>query len=243
VPVAQSWREAGRAAVVVLATTSWAVLAVTTLARAQGDNQREYVDTVRQFRFFYPTSFGATSPGTNDGFEDRVAAIRFSALSGGLGGEAALTRGWPVIDVQAVGGLYDAIALEVFPEPLRRSIVDALPPLSLANFCEQFEREQHLDPQIAALSRLTAQQKMAVASVDRMRNVNPRVIQCVVNGTTVTFDKEVSFQPGGPLQHVYGAVRFLDSPYATFQVVRAGPAPGPAVLAQMAAVVRSWSRF
>jgi hypothetical protein len=79
------------------------------LALAQAEPQREYADPARRFRFFSPASFGEPSPGTNDGFGDRVAAIRFSVFSSGIGGEAALTRGSPVIDLQAAGGLYDAI--------------------------------------------------------------------------------------------------------------------------------------
>jgi len=214
-----------------------------TLAFAQGGDQREYVDPGRRFRFSYPAEFGAPSPGTNDGFNDRVAAIRFAAFSSGIGGEVALTRGFPVVDIQAAGGLYDSITLEVFPEPMRRLIVQALTPLSVTNFCQLIAQEQHLDPQIAPLAGLTAQQKSAIASTDRMRNVGPRVLSCVVDGTTVTFDKEVAFQPGGPRQHVYGAIRFLDSPYATFQVVRAGSGPGVSVLSQMTSLVKSWSRF
>ena len=214
-----------------------------TLAFAQADAGVEYADAGGRFRFSYPSAFGAPLRGTNDGFEDRVAAIRFAVFSSGIGGEAALTRGFPLVDIQAVGGLYDSIALEVFPGPLRRLIVQALPPLSPTNFCQLLGQEQHLDPQIAALSQLTAQQRAAVASVDRMRNVAPRVIQCVVNDTTVTFDKEAGFQPGGPRQHIYGAVRFLEAPYSTFQIVRAGPAPDPAVLNQMTAIVRSWMRL
>ena len=42
-----------------------------------------------------------------------------------------------MIDLQAAGGLYDAIALEVFPEAIRRQIVGALQPLSATNFCNQ----------------------------------------------------------------------------------------------------------
>ena len=221
----------------------WIAAAMTTLAFAQAEAGREYVDAGGRFRFSYPPAFGEPARGTNDGFEDRVAAIRFATFSSGIGGEAALTRGLPVIDIQAVGGLYDAISLEIFPEPLRLLIVQALPPLSLANFCQLLAQEQHLDTQIAALSQLTAQQKAVVASVDRMRNVTPRVIRCVVNDTTVTFDKEAGFQPGGPRQHVYGAVRFLEAPYATFQIIRAGPAPDLSVLNQMTAVVKSWSRL
>jgi hypothetical protein len=214
-----------------------------TLAAAQAQPEREYSDAVRRFRFLYPASFGEPLQGTNDGFGDRVAAIRFSVFSSGIGGEAALTRGFPVIDMQAAGGLYDAITLEAFPDPIRRQILEALPPLSAANFCKQIAVEQHLDPQAAVLAKLTAQQRSALASADRMRNVSPRIVRCDVDGTTVTFDKEVSFAPGGPRQHVYGAVRFLDAPYSTFQLVRAGPAPDRAVLSQMTAVVRSWDRY
>ena len=213
------------------------------LGFAQGEPQREYADRARQFRFAYPASFGDPSPGTNDGFGDRVAAIRFSVFSSGIGGEAALTRGVPVIDLQAAGGLYDAIALEVFPEAIRRQIVGALPPLSATNFCDQIAVEQHLDPKASVLATLTAQQRSAIASVDRMRNVNPRVLRCIVEGSTVTFDKEAAFAPGGPRQHVYGAVRFLEAPYSTFQIVRAGPAPDASLLNQMTTVVTSWARY
>jgi len=50
--------------------------------------------------------------------------------------------------------------------------------------------------------------------------------------------------PGGEtFPHVYGAIRFLEGPYATFQIVRAGSAPGDDVLGQMTALVKSWSRL
>jgi hypothetical protein len=214
-----------------------------TLAVARAEISAEYVDSGRRFRFSYPAEFGAPSPGTNDGFQDRVAAIRFAVFSSGIGGEAALTRGFPVVDIQAAGGLYDAITLEIFPESMRRLIVQALTPLSVTNFCQQIAQEQHLAPQVAAFAGLTAQQKLAIASTDRIRNVRPRVLRCVVDGTTVTFDKEVDSQPGGPRQHVYGAIRFLEGPYATFQIVCAGSAPRVDVLSQMAALVKSWSRL
>lgn len=211
---------------------------------AQNSAQRDYVDPARRFQFSYPASFGAPSTGTNDGFEDRVAAVRFATFSSsGIGGEAALTRGFPIIDLGAVGGLYDAIALEIFPVSLRRQIVSALVPLTPANFCGLLSQARHLDPASPALAGLTAPQKVAVASVDQMRHVEPRVVQCVVEGDTVTFVKEAAFQPGGPRQHVYGAVRFLSPPYSAFQIVRAGSRPDEEVLRQMTAVVRSWSRL
>jgi len=217
-----------------------AAAAVVTLSFVQAGNQREYLDPGGRFRFSYPAEFGDPSPGTNDGFEDRVAAIRFAAFSSGIGGEAALTRSFPVVDIQAAGGLYDAITLEAFPDPVRRQILQALPRLTAANFCQQIAREQHLDPQVGGLAKLSAQQKSVIASTDRIRNVSPRIVECRLDGTTVTFNKEVSFQPGGPRQHVYGAIRFLEAPYSTFQIVRAGSAPAAAVLDQMAALVKSW---
>jgi hypothetical protein len=216
-------------------------VAVAILLLGQGDGQRDYLDAARRFRFSYPASFGAPSRGTNDGFEDRLAAVRFATFSSsGIGGEAALTRGFPLIDVEAVGGLYDAIALEIFPVSLRRQIVAALVPLTPTNFCRLLAQERHLDPASNALTGLTTQQKAAVASVDAMRHMAPRVVRCVVDGDTVTFDKEAGLQPGGPRQRVYGAVRFLNAPYSTFQIVRAGSAPDDDVLKQMTAVVRSW---
>ncbi len=148
-----------------------------------------------------------------------------------------------MIDLQAVGGLYDAIALEVFPEAIRRQILGALQPLSATNFCNQVAMDQHLDPQAAVFATLTAQQRSAIAAVDRTRNVSPRVLRCVVEGATVTFDKEAAFAPEGPRQHVYGAVRFLEAPYSTFQIIRAGPAPDASLLNQITTVVTSWARY
>src|SRR5512143_1686288 len=79
----------------------------------------KYEDPSGRFQFLYPISFGTPGPGTNNGFGDRIASIRFADFSSGvrggtlvLGGEATLTRGRVYIDLQAVGGLYDSIALE-----------------------------------------------------------------------------------------------------------------------------------
>jgi hypothetical protein len=227
-----------------------AVLAVVliTVAAAQTPLDRQYVDPRGRFQFSYPASFGAISPGTDDGFQDRVAAIRFENFSSGisrtggltLGGEAALTRGFPVIDIQAVGGLYDAITLQIFPAPLRATIVGGLPPLRAETFCAAIGREQHLDPNSPALQTLTPQQKSVVSSVDVMRHTNPRVVQCSVDGDTVTFDEELGAEGGARLR-VYGAVRFLTGEYSTFQLVRGGSAPDPAVLLTITSVVKSWS--
>ena len=85
-----------------------------------------YRDARGRFSFEHPAAFGAAGPVTNDGFEDWVAAVRFASLRG-LGGEVALTRGRVVLDIQALGGLYDPIALEVFPDAMRRQVVALIP--------------------------------------------------------------------------------------------------------------------
>jgi hypothetical protein len=77
------------------------LLALLGLTLAQTATLVEYVDPRGRFRFTYPSSFGAPYPGTNDGDGDRLAALRFERLSTGLGGEAALTRGFPLVDLQA----------------------------------------------------------------------------------------------------------------------------------------------
>jgi hypothetical protein len=223
---------------------AWGAALAIVIALAQADARVEFSDARRGFRFLYPAAFGVTSPGTDDGFGDRVAAIRFAVFSSqSVGGEAALTRGFAVVDIQAAGGLYDPLSLDAFPPALRAQIVQALRPLSVESFCQLIAQDQHLDPRAPALAALTEPQRSAIASMDRIRNIDPRVIRCDVDGRTVTFDKEAAFQPGFPRQHVYGAVRFLEAPYSTFQIVRAGPAPTAAVLAQMTALVNSWSRM
>jgi hypothetical protein len=113
--------------------------------------------------------------------------------------------------------------VEIFPEPVRRTIVGALPRLAPASFCREAVRPQHLDPAAQALASLTERQKTAVADVDRMRNVESRMVRCVADGQTVTFDKETGSAPGGPRQRIYGAIRFLDGGYSTFQIIRGGP--------------------
>ena len=202
---------------------------------------RVYTDAARHFRFTYPASFGDPSPGTNDGFGDRVAALHFAAFSHqAIGGEAALTRGFPLLDLQAAGGLYDAITLEIFPDAARKAVLAALARLTPSTLCDALARETHLDPATVALP---ANLRTAIPAVDRMRNLSPRVHRCDVSGETVVFDKEVVTTAGGPRQHVYGAVRFLAAPDSTFQIIRGGPAPAALLLDQLSKLVESFERL
>jgi hypothetical protein len=199
-----------------------------------------YQDPAGRFTFSYPSTFGSAAAGTNDGFGDRVAAVRFSHFPAVYGGEAVVTRGFPLVDLQAAGGLYDGLTLEVFPATLRTTVTAQLPRLTAANLCAALGRRQHLDPDLPAFASLTPPQKQAIAGTDAMRNANPRVVECRSRAGTVTFDKERAFQQGSPTQHVYGTVRFLDGPLSTFQLIAGGAAPDRATLSAIEDVVASF---
>jgi hypothetical protein len=122
------------------------------LAQSSPEGLRTYQDPRKRFQFTYPDVFGSSSPGTDNGFRNRTAAIRFSDFSSGvhagriiLGGEAVLTVGPAQLDLQAVGGLYDPITFQVFPARTATVVQSALPVLSAATLCDALGREQHVD--------------------------------------------------------------------------------------------------
>ena len=205
------------------ATSIAAVLIVTTIGAAsfQGPGLATYRDPQGRFTFEYPVSFGTPGRGTDDGFRERVAAVRFSDLMG-LGGEAVLTTGPIVVDVQALGGLYDPIALQVFPDAIQAQVVAVRPPVTRASFCQALGAADHL----GAATGLPERVREAARSVDRMRNIDPRIVRCQMAGDTVTFHKEATFVSGAvsARQHIFGALRFLDGPFSAFHIVRAAPA-------------------
>jgi hypothetical protein len=228
-----------------------AILAVRlAMGQAAPEGWRTYQDPGSRFQFMYPDGFGRPSPGTDNGFRNRTAAIRFSAFSAGvhagriiLGGEAVLTAGPPQLDLQAAGGLYDPITFQIFPTRFATVIQNALPVLNAAVLCDAIGREQHLDPADGRLSALPAGQRGAIAAVDRMGNLAPKVLHCEISDSTVTFDKESALKPAGPSRHIYGAIRFLPRPYSSFQLIRgSADAPGAALLQQITALVNSWKK-
>ena len=154
-----------------------------------------------------------------------------------------MTSGAPQLDLQAAGGLYDAITLQVFPEPTAKVIRAALPVLTPDTFCDALGRERHLDSADQRLTNLTAQVRAALASVDRMGNFSARVLRCEVASGTVTFEKTAAFDATGPSRYIYGAIRFLPAPYSSFQVIRgSGDEPCAALIQQITAVVSSWKQ-
>lgn len=219
------------------------LIGIAALASAQIPGAlRTYQDPQKRFEFAYPAEFGTPSAGTDNGFGDRVAAIHFSEFSAGvhagriiLGGEAVLTTGPPQIDLQAAGGLYDAITVQVFPALVAATIRGALPRLTASNFCDALAREQHLDPADPRLSSLASAQKSAIPQADRMGNASPQVLSCDRAGETVTFTKRAN------QRYVYGAIRFLEGAYSSFQLIRGGAdTPAPAMLRQITELVNSW---
>jgi hypothetical protein len=220
------------------------------VAQPAAEGWRTYQDPQGRFEFQYPAAFGAISPGSDNGFGSRVAAVRFSEFSSGMhgntivfGGEAVVTSGPPQVDLQAAGGLYDSIALQALPVRAAGVIQKALPALTAATFCGAIGTDQHLDPADNRLTALTAQQRAGLPAVDRMGNHSPRVVRCEVLGDTVLFVKTSLPAAGAPPRHVYGAIRFLAGPYSSFQLVRAtASAPEEALLKQVAALIRSWKR-
>jgi hypothetical protein len=199
-----------------------------------------YRDPAARFSFLYPSSYGSIGPGTDDGFLDRVAVFHFASFPARFGGEPALTKGFPLIDLQALGGLYDNLTLQIFPEPLRTRVVSQLPRLTLTNFCAALAESRHLDPALPVFGSLPQPQRDAIGGTDVMRNANPHVLDCRTKGDLITFDKERAFGPGDPLQHVYGTVRFLSGTYSTFQLIAGGDAPRPAVTQEIEDLVASF---
>ena len=210
----------------------------------------KYIDPQNRFSFLYPPTFGSPSQGTNSGFGDRVSAIRFSEFSSGvhagkivLGGEVVLTKGFVLVDVQALGGLYDSISLEVFPDTMRNNIISNLPTLTATNFCSELAKAQHVDLNKSVFTSLNQQQKDAIIIIDRTRNVDPKVIRCDLSGDTVTFHKEATFEAGQAKsrQNIYGAIRFIKSPFSSFQMVRVSTeVPSQGMLSDITLVANSF---
>jgi hypothetical protein len=227
-------------ALVVAATL--ACTASTTPPSALTAEQFEYRDPASRFAFSYPRSFGTTSIGTDDGFGNRVAAVRFSVFSReAIGGEAVLGQGRPSLDIQAAGGLYDDILTGALPVTLQNVIEAVLPPLTRDSLCGQIGREQHVDTSAPAFASLTPSQREGISMLDRMGNVAPQVFRCIVSGDTVVFDKDAAVAvAGAPRRRVYGAVRFLEGRYSTFQLIRGNGSVNESVFDDMRSVVTSW---
>ena len=214
-------------------------LGLTTLVVAQASTTT-YRDSAGRFTFAYPVAFGATSPGTDDGFHNRLRAIRFEHFPARFGGEAVLRRGSVRLDLQAAGGLYDEITLGIFPAAARAVVEANLPAISAATLCAALGATSHVDPNLPQFQALKPQERAGIASVDALGDGDPHVVSCRVTGDIVTFEKTQVAIPGADPRHVFGAVRFLTGDATTFQIIGGGVAPGPDVLPALTAAVASY---
>jgi hypothetical protein len=201
----------------------------------------EYRDARGRFSFSYPQSFGLPSPGTDDGFGNRVAAVRFANFSTqGIGGEVVVGQGRPSIDVLAVGGLYDDIASGTLPPALKKIVDTVVPPLTAADFCRALGRERHIDIDSAPFAKLSTPHREALGDLDRLGNHAPQVSRCELTGETIVFDKQAAMVATGPPRRSYGAVRFLKGGYSSVHLVRAGGSPSAEDIGDMVRVVNSF---
>ena len=216
-----------------------AALLSAAVVSAQPSAEMRYRDPKGRFTFEYPAALGAAGAGTNDGFGDRVAAVRFPGFgAGSLGGELAVLRGPVLLDIQTLGGLYDPVTLEIFPDDRRRQITAAVPAVTQQNLCALLTQEDHL-----GAATVPAQLLDAARRVDRMRNVAPAVVTCETRGRTIVFHKEATYEaPSGSVrQHIFGAIRFLDGPWTSVQLIRGlRDAPLRADLDTLARIVDSF---
>ena len=206
-----------------------------------------YTDAGGRFSFLYPSIFGEALAGTNRNFfgtEDEEYSIAFP--HGPKGIDVVVTKGRVWIVAQALGGLHDSTTLggiiEVLPPLLRTSLLAHASSLKITNFCEELSKKQHIDRNDPGFMSLTSVQKNMIINLDRTRNIDPGVIKCEVSGEVVTFHKIVTFESEKfkNRQHIYGAVRFLDAPFSSFQIVQVSTEPPTEQLLQgMSAIVRS----
>lgn len=200
----------------------------------QGD-WRTYRDPVHRFSFDYPVQFGVPAAGSDSGFQERLASVRFATVNA----EAVVTRGRVRVDFQAVGGLYDHFAWQVLPDAMRTRIEAALPPLTGETFCDLLARADHT----VGLA-LPADVLEAARAADRLQYVDPRVERCERRGDVIRFSRTaaVSVAAGAPRPYVYGAIRFLQGRASSFQIVgRSSTAPPAELLDSMGRMAESFS--
>ncbi|HYC83319.1 MAG TPA: hypothetical protein VEB60_02125 [Candidatus Paceibacterota bacterium] len=189
-----------------------------------------YRDEKLGISFSHPASFGSTSPGV---YRDGTAAvIHFDTFSGSISDQPQQNEGEATIFTTPnrftgylLGGLYDPLSRGTAGSDVLKEIDRQLPIISIGNFCEELNRPTHLDPAklkgAKAFESLTPVQQHSLLDIDLMRSINSKVVACDrINDETVIFHKTAQDNAETPYVHVYGAIRFLKTPYASFQIVK-----------------------
>lgn len=249
-------------AFVIIVFIGWAHFLATTFAESPSSettlNEKWiiYRDVQNRFEFSYPANFGIPTfdirvdmPGGDSG-----EAFFFPQFSHGfsngkvvLEGDFVVRSGRMWVSAQALGGLYDPIAvggvIEVFPPVLQKKLFELAENLTMSDFCNELSKTEHIAIDDSALADLSGERKQAVIELDRMRNLDPKVITCKILGDTVVFDKQVLAQFGkfSSIQHIYGAIRFMKGPFTSVQFIRiTNEPPSDELLETMAKVVQSF---
>ncbi len=215
-----------------------------------------YRDLENRFRFSYPTGFGTPRKDNRMDMPDSDTGetIFFPNFSYGirngkqvLEGNLVIRSGRVWVNAQALGGLYDPISvgalIDTFPAVFQEKLLKQAASLTITNFCNELSKDEHISINDTSLSNMTLQQKKAITQLDRMRNLEPKIISCRVLDNIVTFHKKVvaKFGQFSNPQHIYGAISFRNGVFSSVQFIRitTNP-PNDKLLDAMAEVVRSF---
>ncbi|MCX5704269.1 MAG: hypothetical protein NT066_07260 [Candidatus Omnitrophica bacterium] len=215
-----------------------------------------YRDPESRFEFSYPANFGIPTPDIRVDMPDGDSGEMFffpqfsHGFSNGkivLEGDFVVRSGRVWVGAQALGGLYDPMTLsaliDTFPPALQEKLFEQARNLTNSNFCSELSKAEHITIDNPALVNLSSDRKQAVIELDRMRNLDPKVITCQILDDTVIFDKQVLAQFGkfSSIQHIYGAVRFLKGNFTSVQFIRiTHEPPTEKLLETMTKVVQSF---
>ena len=83
-------------------------------------------------------------------------------------------------------------------------------------------KSEHISIDDSVFNNVTHEQRQAIIGLDRMRNLNPEVIVCKTSDYIVVFHKKVVAQFGQVrnIQHIYGAIGFLNDSFTSVQFIR-----------------------
>lgn len=197
-----------------------------------------YTDPEGKFSFNYPIYFGEPSTGVwqydyTDEVGDSAQAIRFSEFSSheisegklnALRGEVVVTKGRVWVS-DGLGGYHNHLTIELDDPtaPIQSGVLAHAAELTADNFCEELSKEIHLNTETINYTSLPAEDQEALIQFDQFRNEDLLVVSCKQQGNTVTFHKVATYVQGVAYnrQHIYGAIRFLNSgPYSSVQLIR-----------------------
>jgi hypothetical protein len=205
-------------------------------SRAGAGTDTIYTDPLGRFSFRYPKRFGEVIQGSESAYGGRAVSLRFRLNWRRLSrphepaGEIVITQGRVTIDQGACGLLYDAdLARQLFREDEWARVLDALPPLSLATFCDALKSESPLQLDAKSLGGLDSGRIKLITLMDGLGHRDPEVRLCQRDGDGILFHEVATEErdPRSGRRHIFGCVRFLGGQYSSVQYVQKSPAAPP----------------